>query len=250
MKESNARLGVVTCVAEAILWCGGGTPILAYQKVAQLPATARARGLYISPRRFAQQIGGLRSAGFTCVGLDELEAPSAFSLTIDGGFASTMEHALPALQANGLTATLFVASGCLGGWNEWETAQGEEPCRLMDEAQIRDWLAAGQRLGSLGISCTDLTRLPRTVLRDELQASRADLEDRFGRAVEELAYPFGAHDELVCATAAECGYLRAVTLTPRASSPSDDPLRLPRLLGRNRRRLLELAQPVKYGEGR
>lgn len=250
MKESNARLGVVTCVAEAILWCHGGTPILAYQKVAQLPAAARARGLYISPRRFAQQIGGLRSAGFTGVGLDELEAPSAFALTIDGGFASTLEHALPALLANGLSATLFVASGCLGGWNDWEIALGEEPCRLMDEAQIRDWLAAGQRLGSLGLSCTDLTRLPRAVLREELRASRAALEDRFGRAVDELAYPFGAHDELVCATAAECGYLRAVTLTPRASSPSDDPLRLPRLLGRNRRKMLEFAHSAQDAKGR
>lgn len=239
MKEDNARLGVVTCVAEAILWCGSGVPVLAYHKIAPQPPRARARGLYVNPKRFAQQIGGLQAAGFDCVGLDGLHGPpSAFAITIDGGFECTLEHALPVLEHLGLTATLFVASACIGGWNDWEIAHGEEPRRLLDEAQIRDWLAAGQRLGSLGLTCTDLTRLPRTSVREELRGSRAELEDRFGLEVEELSYPFGAHDEVVCDLAAECGYRRAVTLSPRAAVPGDDPLRLPRLLGRNRRRAL------------
>lgn len=237
MTEANVRFGLVTSVAEAILWSDEGAPILAYQKVAPLPRGARARGLYIDPARFARQIGGLRSAGFTCVGLADLwTEPGGFSLTLDGGFVCTMEHALPALLAQGLSATLFVASGCLGGWNDWEIALGEEPRQLLDEAQLRDWLGAGQRLGSLGVTCTDLTRLPRPSLREELRRSRLELEDRFGSPIVELAYPFGAHDDQVCALAAEAGYQRAVTLTPRAAAPSDDPLRLPRLLGRNRRR--------------
>lgn len=237
MKDANARLGVVTSVAEAILWCGEGAPILSYHKIAPLPPGARARGLYVDPLRFVQQIGGLRTAGLTCASLEELhEPPGGFGLTFDGGYACTFEHALPVLQAGGLCATLFVPSGCLGRWNDWETACGEAPERLMDEPQIRDWLAAGQRLGSLGVHCTDLTRLPPTRLREELRRSRLDLEQRFGRPVVEVAYPFGAHDDLVCGLAAEVGYLRGVTLQPRAAVPSDDPLRLPRLLARNRRR--------------
>jgi peptidoglycan/xylan/chitin deacetylase (PgdA/CDA1 family) len=49
-------------------------------------------------------------------------------------------------------------------------------------------------------------------LRRELNESKEEIEDRLGRPCEDLAYPYGEHDERVRAAVRAAGYRRAYAL--------------------------------------
>ena len=58
-------------------------------------------------------------------------------------------------------------------------------------------LQLGWKLGSHGLSHTDLTKLSRGELIDELQASKNWLENTFNKKVTEFSLPYGAVNEHV-----------------------------------------------------
>jgi hypothetical protein len=81
-----------------------------YHVIAAPPAGAPFPGLYVAPREFAAQMGALKSAGWSAVTLDQLEAnwrrgaPLAarpIVLTFDNGYNSQYTRALPVLRRLG-----------------------------------------------------------------------------------------------------------------------------------------------------
>ena len=54
-------------------------------------------------------------------------AGEAVSFTRDDWFQSVLDEALPRLKRWGATATLYVEDVRVGGWNDWDTSQGELP---------------------------------------------------------------------------------------------------------------------------
>jgi peptidoglycan/xylan/chitin deacetylase (PgdA/CDA1 family) len=62
-------------------------------------------------------------------------------ITFDDGFRNALEYGLPILARHGFRAIQFLLPDLLGKTNTWEQAEGEAPEPLMDEAQVRDWLA-------------------------------------------------------------------------------------------------------------
>ena len=183
-------------------------------------------------RRLARSLAGLpaRTPAEAASG-----QPSGVCLTFDDGFAHLLDHALPVLVAKKLTATVFLVADRLGGHNDWETREGEVREPLLDAAQVREWLAAGQRIGAHSLTHPRLTRLPEAAAREEVAGSRRRLEDAFGVPVTDFAYPFGDHDARVRALAAEAGYHTAATVEPALPAPGGDRFALPRFLVRWRR---------------
>lgn len=210
----------------------GGQPVLMYHKFGHAPLAARLRALYVSPRLLRAQLSVLVTHRRAVGPSDTLGGANVFSVTIDDGFESALRLALPVLEFLRVTATLYLVAGRLGGWNEWDAGEPRE--RLMDAGQVREWLAAGQRIGSHTMSHPRLTELNEAAAREELRASRAALEDAFQIPVTDFCYPYGAHDDRVCAWTAEAGYTSAVTVQPGVVRPDSDALRLPRLLARHR----------------
>jgi peptidoglycan/xylan/chitin deacetylase (PgdA/CDA1 family) len=206
---------------------------LLYHKIDRLKPGVRQRGLYVSPRTFRAQMRELQRAGYRSAAL-ECRVPVApegerhIAITFDDGFASVLRHALPALRECGLRAINFLVSRHLGGVNEWELADGERPEPLMDDAQVRDWLAAGNEIGAHSVTHAHLTRLPLAEAREEIAASRKALEDRFGRMVADFAYPFGECNAALRDLVAEAGFARAWTVEPAVITASADALALPR----------------------
>ena len=176
-----------------------GTPALLYHRLGWAPPFAQRRGLTLPPGVFRRQLRELRAAGFST-------EQERLWLTFDDGDATAL-GALEPLRESGFRAVMFLVAGRIGGVNDWDGTGAP----LMDEAQVRDWLAAGQGIGSHTLTHARLPGLDPVRAREEIGASRRALEDRFGVAVELFAYPWGAMDERMKDLVAEAGYRLAFT---------------------------------------
>lgn len=214
----------------------GAVPVLMYHRVARAGAASHRRWR-VTPEDLDEQLALLRGRDRACVGLTDwsaalrageaLPGPSVV-LTFDDAFADVAVHALPLLERHGMTATVFVPTGHVGGRSDWTaTAGADEP--LMDWDALADLVARGLAVGAHSVSHRPLTGLAPREVRDEAVRSRAALEDRLGVAVTAFAYPYGAHDAAVMAEVARAGFEIAVTTEPRGSAPGDAPLAVPRI---------------------
>jgi peptidoglycan/xylan/chitin deacetylase (PgdA/CDA1 family) len=91
---------------------------------------------------------------------------------------------------------------------------GDDPEQLatMNWDELREQAARGVAIGSHAVSHPHLTTLSEGDLRRELNESKEEIEDRLGRPCEDLAYPYGEHDQRVRAAARAAGYRRAYAL--------------------------------------
>lgn len=196
----------------------------------------------VDPARFAGHLAWLTAhadvipfAGALAAAADPHRTRPAVALTFDDGYADNAEVALPLLEAAGCTATFFLTAGLLDGdpavRERFARVRGE-PVRPLSWAQAEELAAAGQDVGAHTWSHPNLAHLGAAALRDELGRSKAVLEDRLGRPVPTLAYPFGKPGRHVTPAvrraAAEAGYTHAAAVQYRRVRPADDPLLLPR----------------------
>lgn len=210
-----------------------GRPILMYHKLGPRPAGARIKGLYVSASLFAAQMRELREAGFRSVMPGErFGSEPEVCLTFDDGYSNVLVHGLPSLVEHGLRAIQYLVSGEIGHYNRWDEPAGEVVAPLMDRAQIREWLGAGQAIGSHTISHARLTEIAVKQAREEIQASKKSLEDMFGVAVEHFCYPYGDWSPVIRDLVREAGYRTACTVLSGVNRPDDDPWSLRRIFVR------------------
>jgi peptidoglycan/xylan/chitin deacetylase (PgdA/CDA1 family) len=215
----------------------GGVPALIYHKVGVRPAGTIFKGLYVSPELFEKQRGELKRAGMAGVGMGRGLARVgkgwiALAITFDDGFENAFRNSLKPLAENGFHATQYLVAGMLGGRNEWDIKLGEVPEKLMDVAQVREWLAAGHEIGSHSMTHPNLCEIPPAQAREEITASKKKLEDTFGVPVEHFCYPYGGWNESVRDLVAEAGYLTACTTDRGINTPATPRLELKRWLAR------------------
>ncbi len=218
---------------------GEDLPVLMYHKISELPPLVHPplRGLYVSPKVFRKQVNELSSAGFHTVGIDAALSTQPHqrevAFTFDDGFESVLLNALPPLTSAGFTSINYLVADLLGKTNLWDAAFPETPQRLMDAAQVRDWLAAGQKIGAHTLTHPKLTQLSDDEARREISDSRKKLEDLFGIEVTDFCYPYGDHDERITALVAEAGYRTACSMKHGLHRVEDQPLRIRRMLARH-----------------
>lgn len=122
------------------------------------------------------------------LGTTELPERSV-AITFDDGYVDVLTTVAPILAEHGVSATVFIASGLADGRH---AAAGYEPTRpLMNWAQVLELCAAGWSVGSHSVDHPTLSRLSNDEVRRQLVDSRDELEQRLGRTVELLAYPYG-----------------------------------------------------------
>jgi len=249
-----------------------GRPILTYHHVGPRARGARLKGLYVSPKLFARQVQELAEAGFSTRSLAEfstesklgkpmtaerfslspaeaeragvrgkagtiqilpaVKTPSRVWLTFDDGFEDVFNHALPVLSGRGFRGIVFLVSNLLGKTNEWQQRAGDITEPLMVEAQLREWLAAGQEIGSHTQTHPHLTQLPPAEAREEITASKKALEDKFEIAIEHFCYPYGDWNDKVRELVREAGYRTACTTEFGVNTRSAPRLELKRITAR------------------
>jgi peptidoglycan/xylan/chitin deacetylase (PgdA/CDA1 family) len=193
--------------------------------------SARHAPFAITAAQFAEHLDLITDAGLRTVTMAECAAARAAGhaeagrcvvLTFDDGFGDFAEVAAPLLLERGMVASAFVPTAFVAG------AGARGAWRQMTWREIRDVDAAGIEIGSHGHRHVALD-LDRRVARDELDTSRAILEDQLQRSVRSVAYPFGWCRPWVLDLATELGYTAGCTCDHALSLPSDHPLALSRL---------------------
>ena len=210
-------------------------PILMYHAIA--PASETSSRLAVSPEAFAEQIAYLHETGFealTAAHLAEIMAGRAgrlpdrpVVLTFDDGFEDFHGRALPVLDGHGYAATVFVTTGWVQ--DAGPHAAGRRPGPMLSWSQIAETAQAGMEVGAHSWQHPQLDQLRGNVLREELYASKAHLEDRLGVPVPGLAYPFGYSNARVRQMARDAGYGYACAVSNTTLNGHADLLALPRL---------------------
>jgi len=192
--------------------------------------------MYLPTALFERQLREFRDARFETVGLGDCRGKpdgSQVALTIDDGFRSVFEQAMPLLERTRFRATLYLVSGRLGGWNDWEVQQGEARAPLMSVEEVRAWLAAGHRIGAHSMTHPWLTRIPLARAREEIRGCRTMLEDTFGVPVKDFCYPYGDWNDAVRREVVEAGFETATTTDFGLNGPDTDAWALRRITARH-----------------
>lgn len=220
---------------------GEGVPILMYHKIGARPRSVRLKGLYVSARAFARQLGEFKKAGYATVGPADAcnnSVARRVVLTFDDGFRNVFQNALEPLARHGSTAIQFLVPTLIGKLNDWEIREGESPQPLMDYEEIRAWIEAGHAIGSHSLTHARLPRLSIRDAREEITASKKRLEDAFGLPVNDFCYPYGDWNDAVRDLVMEAGYRTACTTDFGVNTPSTPSLTLRRLMVRHPTRTL------------
>jgi peptidoglycan/xylan/chitin deacetylase (PgdA/CDA1 family) len=165
--------------------------------------------LCVSPEQFEAQMRYLAETGFTThvAGAPAPRAGKHVAITFDDGYLDTYAVAFPILARHGLTATVFLVSGCVGANSDaWGPPT---PVPLLSWSQAEEMSRYGISLQSHTRTHPDLVRCSDAEALVELAGSRAEIEDHVGRAVDALAYPFGSFDARIADLAAQAGYRSA-----------------------------------------
>jgi peptidoglycan/xylan/chitin deacetylase (PgdA/CDA1 family) len=228
-----------------------GTPVLTYHHVGVRPRGVRIKGLFVAPKLFSRQMEELAKKEFSAPHLDNVLSHAKREnksvnmhkerevwITFDDGFVDVFDNALSILQKHRFSSIQFLVADLLGKTNQWQERAGDVSQPLMDIAQVREWLAAGQEIGSHTCAHPKLTQLPTAQAREEIVSSKKKLEDTFGRAIRHFCYPYGDWDRAVRDLVEEAGYESACTTQAGVNVADYDLFALKRFTARYRSRTL------------
>ena len=216
----------------------GTSVVLLYHRLGPPKLGSLVAGQYVAPRLFGSQLDYLSRRGWRGASLAELvgarrsdvpEPHDEFCVTFDDGYLSVYDHACPSLAQRGLTATIYVVAGAVGGINEWDRAAGDREERMMSAEQIKELCAAGFEIGSHTMTHPRLTEAPDDKLRAELVDSKHVLEDMIGKQVAAFSYPYGDYDGRVLEAVKAAGYTSAATTRLGVVVPTTTEFDIPRV---------------------
>jgi peptidoglycan/xylan/chitin deacetylase (PgdA/CDA1 family) len=227
---------------------GGRAPAIPGFRVLFYHRVSDARDeLAVSPRRFREQLDYLASEGYRGVDLVTAldAAPGAVGLAFDDGYLDVAEHALPELERHGFTATVFVATGVTDGRVKLSWYRSQPP--LLSWADVSQLDGGALHFEAHTVSHPNLRAVGEERAREEIGASKQELEERLGREVSVFCYPAGLYGERDVRLVAEAGYRAACTCEPGVNTAETDPLRLHRIQVDARDALLDFRAKVGGG---
>jgi peptidoglycan/xylan/chitin deacetylase (PgdA/CDA1 family) len=163
-------------------------PILMYHIIGPADRPEN-EGLATPAEDFARQMSYLNCAGFTPVTVGALFEAFAGTralpekpvvLTFDDGWAGQYTYGFPALQEHGFAASFAIVTGFVGGGDIY-----------MTWAQIEEMAATGMEMVSHSVSHPDLGAQDDATVREQITASKAEIESHTGKATDYFVYPAG-----------------------------------------------------------
>ncbi|TPL86095.1 polysaccharide deacetylase family protein [Mesorhizobium sp. B2-3-12] len=212
-------------------------PILMYHQIDK----AAGKGgpfshLTVSPRAFRHQMNWLKRLGWTGLSMRDLKpfldgerSGRVVGITFDDGFRNVHSNALATLQRCGFTATNYLVSRQIGGFNKWDAGLGIPHAACMSKEEILDWVRSGHEVGAHTLDHVRLTAAAPAESRRQITDVRHELEDLIGNTVDAFCYPYGDVSEEIRSVVEEAGYASATTTRGGRARSEDDRLLLPRI---------------------
>jgi peptidoglycan/xylan/chitin deacetylase (PgdA/CDA1 family) len=212
-------------------------PILMYHQIDEPPPRGTSlRGLIVAPFSFTWQMHMLRVLGYKGLSMRDLEPylrgeqnGKVVGITFDDGYQNNLVHALPALKANGFTATCYGVSNMIGGTNAWDVGKVAQK-QLMTRQDWLAWQEAGMDVGSHTQTHANLKELPDDLARQQITQSKDELQQMLGKEVRHFCYPYGwfkqEHEEMV----RSAGYVTATSTRRGRAQAGDNPYALSRIM--------------------
>ena len=217
------------------------------------------RRFVVSAAHFARQLAWLKKRRYYVLSLEEFlryrhehRLPPARSvvITFDDGYADNRTVAHPLLRKYGFPATIFLVSGAVGATNQWD-CEGELAGRpLLSWSDIKDMLREDIHFGAHTRNHLSLTGIPASRTRDEIEGSRADLEQELGLPVLVFAYPYGKNDLTSQAVVEHAGFLGACSFSSGRNDPATPLYALRRTEIRGTDSLLRFVVALWLGQAR
>ncbi len=212
-------------------------PILMYHQIGvPAPRGTRSRSLCVSTSDFAAHMRWLKRFGYRGVSMRDLmpyvrgeKQGKVVAITFDDGYRNVHANALPILQDLGFTATNYIVSAQIGGFNSWDAQRGIPRADCMSLQELREWSDAGHEIGAHTVNHVPLASVPLATAATEISDCRRALEDLIGTSVDGFCYPHGDLNAGIRDMVAEVGYAHATTTESRHARRTDDPMLLPRL---------------------
>jgi poly-beta-1,6-N-acetyl-D-glucosamine N-deacetylase len=194
----------------------------------------------VSLSDFQQQLDFL-SKEYSIVSMDKYIADlskgnlrkNTLTLTFDDAYISFCERVLPLMVKFNYPATVFVPTGYIGKFNEWDKDLTTSRLQIMDYGQLKE--VSGHPLvtiGSHGISHRMLANLSNEELHHEITGSKELLEQELGIAIHYFSYPFGQHHNFTkeCVEILKsCSYKAACSTNWNRKNSLDDLYKLNRM---------------------
>ncbi len=184
-------------------------PILMYHYIGNNPNPAdHARDiLSVTPDKFEAQMKYLSDNGFQTITFDTLYPsltqnqplpPKPIILTFDDAYVDFYFNAYPILLKYNLLSTVFVPTNLVGkpaymNWDQITQLNSTGRVNFLAHSQNHSYLTT--------LSDNDLTK--------ELTISKKQLEDKLGKPINFMAYPYGAVNNRVIEVTKKVGYLGA-----------------------------------------
>ncbi len=212
-------------------------PVLVYHQIDIAPVKGSPfRSLYVSPGAFSRQMRLLKWLGYTGLSMTGLQPylsgekqGKVVGITFDDGYLNNLHHALPVLARCGFSSTCYAVSSLLGKTNIWDADIGIAQTPLMNEAQIRQWMAGGQEIGSHTRSHINLLASGDEVSAAEISQGRRELEAAVQSPINHFCYPYGRYEARHKAMVAEQGFVTATTTQRSRCHAGCDLLEIPRV---------------------
>ena len=209
-------------------------PILLYHRVGPV----RADSMTVTTVHFKQQLDLLRTNGFCVIPLERFlawrlgsgpaPAPKSVVVTFDDGHASVYHEARSLLAVNGIPVTLFIYPSCISHASYAMTWD-----QLSELAATPSFKIESHTFWHPNFK-QESKKLDRdqyeAFVDDQLRKSKAVLEEKLGRPVTLLAWPFGIYDTYLMSRASAAGYTAAFSIECRAATGADPMMALPRCI--------------------
>jgi peptidoglycan/xylan/chitin deacetylase (PgdA/CDA1 family) len=185
---------------------------------------------------FASQLEFLHDHGYTVVPLPDVVAfltghgqlpPRAVAITVDDGYRSVFTEMKPLIEKYKLPVTLFIYPSVISSapqamtWDELKELQGTGLFEIQSHTYSHPNFYEKRRL-----SPTDYQNLVET----ELTKSKEVLENRLGRSVDLLAWPYGIYDDELMHAAQHAGYVAAFSVDRRKATREANLMAIPRFM--------------------
>ena len=186
--------------------------------------------------KFAEQMKYLKQSGYITLSLaeaaDYLEngkiPEKAICITFDDGYRDNYERAFPILLDNGFKANIFLIADYIDKgkwysrekriWSDDNKGEDFQYYELLTRSQIEEMSRYGISFEAHSITHPDLTSLPLSSARMEINESKKMIEDLIGETVKFFAYPYGKYNEMLRDQLIKSGYKGACIIGGRAQA--------------------------------